>query len=365
MKSKLLFFILILYFILPTVAAANTTYNQSIIGSVTDSNITLNTTNETESIISNSDFGTSSSTNSMDEGKEMVKDAIKETPEEWADAALSENWGVTLGNLSDEVDATPTAKMINSVAAAEQHPKTLQWVQDEQKKDYMTYILCGLIILVWVAGYFFLQKFRPEQAGEITEFFSGAQHFLGFGLYYKTLLLLVALPAGLPFILDYSMKLEQAWSSGIMANSLEYISFSTENIPLYFYQAISYTLSGPFFLARIEFINIVYAKVLILAILIAIPWKFIRYVGLGILLFFETILFMRPIVLLINAKTVQHVAGMSAAQAIATAPVFYGTMTFVTVVVVAIGTLWPFVYIVYMLFTSKPGRYARRNVRRS
>ncbi|MFA6876059.1 MAG: hypothetical protein WCQ87_05450 [Parabacteroides sp.] len=364
MNSKLLFFLLLIVCILPTAAAASNVDNQSVLDSVTDSNITINTTNETETVISSSDVDTTSSSNSFDEGKEMVKDAIKETPDDWADSALSETWGVTLGNLSDEVNATPTAKMINGIAAAEQHPKTIQWVQDEQKSDYTTYIICGLILLVWTAGYFFLQKFRPEQAGEITEFFSGAKHFLGFSLYYKTLLLLIILPAGLPFILDYSMELEQAWSSGIMANSLEYISFSTENIPLYFYQAISYTLSGPFFLARVNFINIVYAKVLILAILIAIPWQFIRYLGFGILLFFETILFMRPIVLLINAKTVQHVASMSAAQAIIAAPAYYGTMTIVTVVVVAIGTLWPFVYIIYKLWTSKSGRFTRRTARR-
>jgi len=364
MKFKPLFFVLILFLILPNAAGAAATDNKTVLDNVTDSKITIDTTNETATVTPSPGVSVTSSTNSMDEGKEMVKDAIKETPEEWADAALSENWGVTLGNLSDEVNASPSAKMINGVAAAEQHPKSLKWVTDEQDSDYKTYIICGLIILVWVAGYFFLQKFRPDQAGRVTEFFSGAEHFLGFGLYYKTLLLLIVLPAGLPFLLDYSMELEQAWSSGIMANSLEFISFSTENIPLYFYQAVSYTLSGPFFLARVNFINIVYAKVLILAILIAIPWKFLRYLGLGILLFFETILFMRPIVLLISAKTVQHVAGMSTAQALIAAPAYYGTMTMVTVIVVAIGTLWPFIYIVYMLWTSKPGRYARRNARR-
>lgn len=357
MKFKPLLFILILFLILPNTAFATTTENKTVLDSVTDSKITINTTNETATVTPSPGVSVTSSTNSMDEGKEMVKDAIKETPEEWADAALSENWGVTLGNLSDEVNASPSAKMINGVAAAEQHPKTLEWVQEEQKNDYETYIICGLIILVWIAGYFFLQKYRPEQAGTVTKFFSGAEHFIGFGLYYKTLLLLIVLPAGLPFLLDYSMELEQAWSSGIMADSLEFISLSTENLPLYFYQAISYTLSGPFFLARVNFINTVYAKVLILAILIAIPWKFIRYLGLGILLFFETALFMRPIVLLINAKTVQHVAEMSTVQAGIAAPGIYGTMTIVTVLVVAIGTMWPFIYIVYMLWTSKPGRY--------
>jgi hypothetical protein len=69
-------------------------------------------------------------------------------------------------------------------------------------------------------------------------------------------------------------------------------------------------------------------------------------------------------VLLINAKTVEHVAGMSAAQALIAAPAFYGTMTMVTVIVVAIGTLWPFIYIVYLLFTSRSGRYISRAARR-
>ena len=301
---------------------------------------------------------------SRDEGKEMVKDAIKETPQEWADEALSQNWGVKLGSLPEEVSASPSAKLINGIAAAEQHPESLQWVQEERERDYMTYVLCGLIILVWIAGYFFLQKFKPEEAGKVTKFFSGAEHFIGFGLYYKTLILLILLPSILPYLLDYSIELEQAWSSGIMQDSLEYISFSTENIPLYFYQGMSYLLSGGFFLGRIELINIIYAKVLFVAIAIAIPWSFIRYLGLGTLLFFETVLFMRPIVLLLNAKTVQHVAEMSPAQALIAAPPFYGTMMIVTLVIVIIGTLWPLIYVVYLLWTSRPGRYARRTARR-
>ena len=299
----------------------------------------------------------------LEEGKEMIKDAIKEMPKEWADKALSEKWGVKLGSLPDEVNASPSAKLINGIAAAEQHPKDLKWVKEEQARDYKTYIICGSIILVWIAGYFFLQKFKPEEAGKVTEFFSGAQHFLGFGLYFKTLILLILLPAGLPFLLDYSIDLEQAWSSGIMQDSLEYISFSMKNAPLYFYQGISYLLSGGFFLARIELINTIYAKVLFVAIAIAMPFKFIRYLGLGVLLFFETVLFMRPIVLLINAKTVQHVAEMSPAQALIAAPSFYGTMMIVTIIVVILGTLWPFIYIVYLLWTSSPGRYARRTAR--
>jgi hypothetical protein len=324
--------------------------------------VRIDRTNETASVVPEKGVIVTAST-SRDEGKEMVKDAIKETPQEWADAALSENWGVKLGTLPDEVNASPSAKLINGIAAAEQHPESLQWVQEEREGDYMTYVLCGLIILVWIAGYFFLQKFKPEEAGKVTKFFSGAEHFVGFGLYYKTLILLILLPSMLPYLLDYSIELEQAWSSGIMQDSLEYISFSTENIPLYFYQGMSYLLSGGFFLGRIELINIIYAKVLFVAIAIAIPWSFIRYLGLGTLLFFETVLFMRPIVLLLNAKTVQHVAEMSPAQALIAAPPFYGTMMIVTLVIVIIGTLWPLIYVVYLLWTSRPGRYARRTAR--
>lgn len=367
MAHKLFSFFLILFILLtPCLAGAASTDKLNVIpaNATIASKISMDSTNETVTVTPEPGVSVKSSTNSMDEGKEMVKDAIKETPEEWADAALSENWGVTLGNLSDEVDASPSAKMINGIAAAEQHPKTLTWVQEEQKQDYTTYIICGLIVLVWIAGYFFLQKYRPVQAGQITEFFTGAEHFLGFGLYFKTLLLLIVLPAGLPFFLDYSMDLEQAWSSGIMQDSLEYISFSTENIPLYFYQGISYLLSGGFFLSRIALINTVYAKVLFVAIAIAIPWGFIRYLGLGTLLFFETALFMRPIVLLINAKTVQHVSEMSAAQALVAAPAFYGTMMIVTVIVVAIGTTWPLIYMIYLLFRSRQGRYVYRMARR-
>lgn len=382
MISKLLSFILILFLLSPGLACAaeeeklqnisaahrtavNEINNPDALESLTSPSqiVKVDRANETTSVVPEKGVVVTAST-SRDEGKEMVKDAIKETPLEWADEALSQNWGVKLGSLPDEVNASPSAKLINSIAAAEQHPESLQWVQEERERDYMTYVICGLIILVWVAGYFFLQKFKPEEAGKVTTFFSGAEHFIGFGLYYKTLILLILLPSMLPYLLDFSIELEQAWSSGIMQDSLEYISFSTENIPLYFYQGMSYLLNGGFFLARIELINIIYAKVLFVAIAIAIPVSFIRYLGLGTLLFFETVLFMRPVVLLLNAKTVQHVAEMPTAQALIAAPTFYGTMMIVTIIVVILGTLWPFIYVVYLLWTSRPGRYARRAVRR-
>jgi hypothetical protein len=129
---------------------------------------------------------------------------------------------------------------------------------------------------------------------------------------------------------------------------------------LYFYQAISYTLSGLFFLARINLINAIYAKVLILGIALAIPWNFIRYLGVCVLLYFETALFMRPVVLWISAETVKHVAGMSTAEAILTAPTTYGTMTIVTVIIVFLAIMWPLIYVIYLLFRSKQIKTIRR-----
>jgi hypothetical protein len=299
----------------------------------------------------------------MDEGKKMIKDALTEAPRDAANKMLSENYGVTLGNLSDEANYTPSQKMVNSIAAAEQHPKNVSWVVEEQKSDYMTYILVSVILLIWVAGYFFLQKIAPEQAGKITEALSGAEQFLGYGLYVKTLVLLIAIPTLLPFALDYSITLEQGLTDGIMHDSLEYISLSTENIPLYFFQAISYTLSGVFFLARIQLINTVYAKVLILGLVLAIPWDFIRYLGVMVLLYFETALFMRPLVLWIAAVTVKTVHGMSNADAFLIAPQLYGTMTIVTVIIVFLATCWPLIYVIICLLRSRPVRVIRRTSR--
>ncbi len=382
MKTRLLSFILIFVLLSPGLvcAADNEKLNiipaahQTAVDEITKPKAVENLTipSQIEKVDSATETATTvpekgvivTASTSRDEGKEMVKDAIKETPQEWADSILSENWGVKLGTLQDEVEATPTSKMINSIAAAETHPETLEWVKEEREKDYLTYVICGLIILVWIAGYFFLQKYKPEDAGKVTKFFSGAEYFVGFGLYYKTLILLIILPAGLPFLLDYSIDLEQAWSSGIMQDSLEYISFSVENAPLYFYQAISYAINGPFFLSRIQFINIVYAKVMFVAIATAIPWNFIRYIGIGVLLLFETVLFMRPVVLLVNAKAVQHVAEMSAMEAIIAAPSVYGTVTIVTILIVVVGMLWPLIYIIYLLFRSRYGRTVIRMARR-
>lgn len=301
---------------------------------------------------------------SMDAGKEMISSALEEAPVKAADKMLAQNFGVTPGNLSDAENHTASEKLVNSIAAAEQHPETVKWVMDERKNDYITYILVGLILIVLVVGYFFLQKISPERAGEITEFFAGSQLFVGYGLYVKTLFLLIALPTILPFILDYSIEFEQALSSGIMQNSLEFISFSTENVPLYFYQAISYVLSGAFFLARVQFINVIYAKVLFLALALCIPWNFIRYLGLGAFLYFETALFMRPLVLWMNAEMVKHVASMSTATAIATAPATYGIMTIITVIVVVLATMWPFLYIICRLLRTKQVRYVTRFARR-
>jgi len=300
----------------------------------------------------------------MDAGREMILNAVDKIPERAADKMLATNFGVSPANLSDSGNVSPSAKMIGSYAAAEQHPESIKWVTDERKNDYLTYILIGLILLIWAAGYFFIQKIYPTKAAEVTEFFTGAQQFIGYKLFFETLFLLIALPTILPIVLDYSIQFEQAWSSGIMQDTLEYIPLSTENIPLYFYQAIAYILSGSFFLARIELINVTYAKVLFLALALAIPWNFIRYIGIGVFLYFETALFMRPVVLLINAITVKQITSMSTTAAFLTMDFTYGLMVIVTVLIVFLATMWPFVYLIYLMFRSKPGRYISRMSRR-
>ena len=168
MISKLLSFILILFLLSPGLACAAEEEKLQIIHDAHQAavqeikhpsavetltspsqTVRVDRANETASVVPEKGVIVTAST-SRDEGKEMVKDAIKETPQEWADAALSENWGVKPGTLPDEVNASPSAKLIYGIAAAEQHPESLQWVLEERERDYMTYVLCGLIILVWI-----------------------------------------------------------------------------------------------------------------------------------------------------------------------------------------------------------------------
>ena len=168
MMPKLLSFILILFLLSPGLACAaeeeklqiihdaHQTAGQEIKHPSAVENLTspsqtvrVDRANETASAVPEKGVIVTAST-SRDEGKEMVKDAIKETPQEWADAALSEIWGGELDTLPDEVNASPSAKLIYGIAAAEQHPESLQQVLEEWEWDYMTYVLCGLIILVWI-----------------------------------------------------------------------------------------------------------------------------------------------------------------------------------------------------------------------
>jgi hypothetical protein len=121
MIPKLLSFILILFLLSPGLVCAAEEGNITVIPTLdplTDPAIKIDTDNETATIIPEPGVSITKSTRSgsMDEGKEMIKDAIKETPREWADAALSEKWGVKLGSLPDEVSASPSANCSGGAA---------------------------------------------------------------------------------------------------------------------------------------------------------------------------------------------------------------------------------------------------------
>lgn len=171
--------------------------------------------------------------------------------------------------------------------------------------------------------------------------------------------MLVALPTVLPFVLNYSVDLEAAISSGIMQGSYEYITLSATSPALYIIQAVSYVLCASAVFMRVMVINYSCAKVLLIALMLCIPWDFILSLGKMTLLYFFTALAMRPIMLWITAMTVQYVAHLSPAEQIVGAGSMYALSIVLILLVCVIATMWPLVYIIIEILNSKIMRSAR------
>jgi hypothetical protein len=272
--------------------------------------------------------------------------------------------GLSTGNVSDIANATPSQKLVTSIATYEMHPYKTGWVRDEVKTDYTIYFLSGIVLLIFAGIFFYLQIAAPEITGNVTELVYGYEKFVDYRLFIKTLGLLIGLPIFLPFLLNYSIDLEQAISSGIMRDSLQYIAFSTENIPLYIVQAFSYLIASAFVGLRIMIINQTCAKVFIIALLLCIPWDFIRSAGILVILYFYTALFMRPVMLWITAMSVKQVAEMPESQALLMGAHTYAIAVIAVALVCVVATFWPLLYVLIKLLTSKFARsmmwYAKR-----
>lgn len=314
----------------------------------------------------------------MNEGESMIFNALNALPQHIADIMLAGNYFESEGNSSDDVTkgggyvqygndsnlsnstlsqieaADPSIKYINNLKNADNGLYNQKWVQEEIQAGYLNYVKTGLLVILLCFGYFFFQKIKPEQAGEFTEFFTGAQRYIGYATFIKTTILLMILPTLLPFLFSYSIDLEAGLSNGINITSA--VASATSNDALYFFQSISFFFNSLFLQMRLSFLNDVHAKMLFLALALAIPWRFIRYMGIGIILYFETVLFLRPVCMYVNTYAMTTLSEMTATQSSSIAQAVMGAAANLSFLIVIAALAWPAVYLIYLLWTSRRGR---------
>jgi hypothetical protein len=297
-----------------------------------------------------------------DVGKDMVKGGIETAIVDSANSIMYNFAGVTTGNVSN-VNETASQRLIEMVALYQQHPYKVGWVRKEVVEDYLVYVLAGIIIIIFTAIFLFAQVIWPEQVGAATAQVYGYEKFFDFRMFIGTLAKLIAIPMFLPFALSYAVDLEQVISSGIMQDSLQYISLSTSNIPLYVVQALSYMCCGNFVVARILIINDICAKVFFVALLLCIPWDFSKAVGEMILLYFVTLLAMRPMMLWITAMSIKYVADADPLTQNVLGTWIYVCGVLVVFCVCVLATLWPPIYVTIKVLSSRAVRNAMRIAR--
>lgn len=297
---------------------------------------------------------------SMDAGEEIIAGGLNKWVKSQADNAMGSDFGVTTGNLSN-TNVTPSQRLIYNLDTYELDPYSVGWIKQTVIDDYSTFILVGLLILILLACLYYFQIIDSSMVGEATEFLYGHEKYFNYHEYLTTFTKLVFFPIALPFILIFSMNFEQTLSSGIMSDALQYISFSSDNITLYLIQAVAYTLDSLFIFARILVINEVCAKVMLIALFVCVPWGFIKNIEIGILIYFYTALFMRPILLLITTMAAKQVFGLTPVESVAFGAHIYAIRLLLGFMACILGILGPFMYI---LWNTVIGVYFRRGLRR-
>jgi hypothetical protein len=297
---------------------------------------------------------------SLSTGQEMIAGGLDDWIIKKCNDALKADMGVEMGNVSELSGVTPMQRLVFAIATYNQNPYKVSWIREEVKTDYIIYVLSGVVLLIFAGIYFYLQIAFPEFTGQATEMVYGYEKFINYSTFSKTLILLIFLPTFLPFLLKYSIELEQAISSGIMMDSLQYIAFSTDNIVLYIVQAISYLGALLFVFLRILIINQTCAKVLIIALVLCIQWDVIRYLAYLVLGHFYSALVMRPVTLRITAMSVKQVSGMEVDQI--TARIIYAVALLLVLGVCILATLWMLIMVIIKIYTSRSFRKAQKRV---
>lgn len=247
----------------------------------------------------------------IDEGAEMVARGIDSYQDYKATKILESNFGVSFENIKDVEDKTPSQKLVYMVATATQSPFKVQWVRDTWAHDFVYYIIFSVLIMVLTYALETYQKDHPEKIDAISNRFTGHSSIFDYSTSFKTALKLGLGPIVVFFAIDTLTSFEQALSSGLMMDSIEYISLTADKAGIWFFETISYGMTGWIFASRIQYINEFTAHSLKIILMFVIPWGWLYHVAGLFSAWFCSALFMRPIVLYYSSDAVKDLAGVS------------------------------------------------------
>jgi len=301
---------------------------------------------------------------SVDVGAQMVAKGIESYEKLKADKIMADNYGITFANNSETENMTPSQKLVYVIATAHQSPFIIPWVRETFSYDVIYYMMFSILFIVLSVGMAWAQKECPEQIAAITNRFTGHDGFFDYSLPVTITLKLALYPIAAFFLIDTLMSFEQVLSTGLMKDSLEYISFSMKTDDIWLFESITYAVNASLFAIRIQYINEFTANILKIIILFVAPWGLLKNIAELLGAWFLSSLFMRPIVLWFSSLAVKDIAEQTGE--IARVTVTTGDMTivsiatfFVAVAMVLGPIIWLLIKVLMFYYTGASLRVIR------
>ena len=288
----------------------------------------------------------------LDDGVEMVAKGIERYLELRAEKNLEKNFGVSFGNNSDMENYTAGQKIVYMIAAAEQNPLQLQWVRDSISSEFVYYYSFALLILFFTYLLEILQKMFPEKISGAFQAFTGHEGAIDYSVLFETTAILAMLPVFIFPILEFFRTLEQVFTDSLMTDSMEYISFASQDAGVGFFESITYTICAPFFAFRIQYINEFYAHVFIVILLLALVFRFSKMIGLLFCAWYLSALFVRPVVLFYSSLAVKDVASKSGMEAVLATQANMSLVLILSFITVLVAVLWPVLILILKIITD-------------
>lgn len=286
---------------------------------------------------------------SLDSGTEMVAKGIDAYMELRAEKNLDQNFGVNFGNTTG-LDLTPSQKLVYMIATAEQHPLKVKWVRDTLASDFVLYYEITFFIICITFILELLQKLWPEKIAGMFHAFTGHDGAIDYSVMFTTSLKLSFLPIFALPIIEFLMSVEQMFSDGLMKESIEFVSFSSNTAGIWFFESIAYSTSGALFAIRIQYLNEFTANILKIIILLALIFTVSQRLGILFCAWFLSSLFVRPVILWYSCMAVKDIASKQGLDAILTTQSDMNVVIALSFFTILFAVLWPVFMLIMKVF---------------